>query len=262
MSHPKNSSTHSLFSRKAKASSYENREKVYPPPAVSSYNHDETMDLSTKWRAPPSTTTKPPATPSHHPHHKRPKPHSPHSRMLPRKRHHSTSPDVIVLSDEEQRQVNGHRATPNGHLSPSLTPGEEAAEEGPLPPLPVEREWAPGELREKRRLLRELRDELRSEEMKLVLLKKLHQSQAIKESLVSVASKIVPAAAAAVAGNRGAAVPPPLVRSGQQQGQQQAQGKMLGQQLSHQSTIMGSPMVSYTTVVIKISIKNDCPGVS
>ncbi|GFU04889.1 hypothetical protein NPIL_8651 [Nephila pilipes] len=248
-----------LSLKKSKPHSYESREKIYPSP----YSLDETMDLSTKWRAPPTSERKPlgsisstlaqPASTSHTSEsgnlertsdHKRSK-SSHHVRMLPRKRlhvaestHHNSasscsSPDVIVLSDEERPRLNGHL---NGYDSDTKNSDLEVL------PLPPEKQWDPKELKEKQRRLNQLRDELRSEEMKLVLLKKLHQSQMIKENLLNqaaaaVANKMVPT------GSRGAsstAPPPPLVRTGQIQ---QPQGKMLSQQLSHQSSMMSSPLM-------------------
>ncbi|CAL1290996.1 unnamed protein product [Larinioides sclopetarius] len=248
-----------LSLKKTKPNSYETREKVYP----TSYGLDETMDLSTKWRAPPTSERKPlssisstlsqPAStsntsesgnPERTSEHKRSK-SSHHVRMLPRKRlhaatetHHNSasscsSPDVIVLSDEERPRLNGHL---NGYDSDAKNSDSE------MPPLPPEKHWDPKELNDKRRQYKQLRGELRSEEMKLVLLKKLQQSQMIKENLLNqaaaaVATKMVPT------GSRGAsntAPPPPLVRTGQIP---QPQNKMLGQQLSHQTSLMSSPLM-------------------
>ncbi|XP_054716657.1 transcriptional repressor p66-alpha-like [Uloborus diversus] len=254
-----------LSVKKEKPSSYDSRDKSS---YQSSYSLDETMDLSTKWRAPPTSERKAatsigstfaqPASASSASEtdrtmsdHKRSK-SGHHSRMLPRKRLHiapnmesqplqnsassCSSPDVIVLSDEDKPRFNGHL---NGYESDSKNSDSELSE---MPPLPPEKSWDPEKLKEKRKLLRELRDELRSEEMKLVLLKKLHQSQMIKDNLLN------QAAAAAVAGkmvpttNRGAsnAAPPPLVRSGQIP---QPSNKMLSQQLSHQSALLNTPQM-------------------
>ncbi|KAG8196855.1 hypothetical protein JTE90_027567 [Oedothorax gibbosus] len=245
-----------LSLKKSKSSSYESREKVYPAPTYG--GHDESMDLSTKWRPSAERTTKPPS--SAHSSDGSTKRSKHHSRMLPRKRLHceqtprlqeirtnpGTSPDLIVLSDEEHHKntlrVNGHSATNGYPHSPS--PPEDPSEVLELPPLPVEKKWRPEELREKRKLLRELRDELRSEEMKLVLLKKLHQSQMVKENIMNaaVASKIVPAAAAAAAaaGRSSGAAPPPLVRSGQGQ----LLNKTRALELSNQLSMMNSPLLS------------------
>ncbi|XP_042902008.1 transcriptional repressor p66 alpha isoform X2 [Parasteatoda tepidariorum] len=254
-----------LSLRREKPFSYESRDRGSY--STSSYGLDETMDLSTKWRAPPLAERKPlgsisstfpqsastsntsePGSGERNSELKRSK-SSHHVRMLPRKRLHissesqppnnsassCSSPDVIVLSDEDKPRLNGHI---NGYESDSRNSDPEPME---MPPLPVEKVWDPIELKEKRRLLRELRDELRSEEMKLVLLKKLHQSQMIKENILNqaaaaVAGKMVPSA------NRGTsnAVPPPLVRSGQIS---QSQNKMLSQQLSHQSSVMNSSLI-------------------
>lgn len=269
-----NFSVVSIF-RKEKPNNYEsNREKSS---YQSSYGLDETIDLSTKWRAPPASERKSassigstfaqPASASNTSDAgysdrtselKRSKSMSHHARMLPRKRLHTgdpqpnstsscSSPDVIVLSDEEKPRLNGHI---NGYESDSRNSDIENME---MPPLPQEKVWDPEELKAQKRKLRELQDELRSEEMKLVLLKKLHQSQMVKDTILNqaaaaVASKMVPTA------SRGAssAAPPPLVRSGQISQTQITQNKMLSQQLSHQSPLISSPLVSFFCTFIFI----------
>lgn len=55
-----------------------------------------------------------------------------------------------------------------------------------MPPLLPIKELSSDELAERERNLRKLREELRSEEMKLVLLKKLRQSQQLKENIAAV----------------------------------------------------------------------------
>lgn len=87
-------------------------------------------------------------------------------------RNYVESPDVIVLSDEEPK-LNGFT---NGYESDSSDVGE-------MPPLPPIKELSPAEVEERERMLRKLREELRNEEMKLVLLKKLRQSQQMKENI-------------------------------------------------------------------------------
>lgn len=57
---------------------------------------------------------------------------------------------------------------------------------GEMPPLLPIKELSSDELAERQRMLRKLREELRSEEMKLVLLKKLRQSQQLKENIAAV----------------------------------------------------------------------------
>lgn len=57
---------------------------------------------------------------------------------------------------------------------------------GDMPPLLPIKELSSEELAERERNLRKLREDLRSEEMKLVLLKKLRQSQQLKENIASV----------------------------------------------------------------------------
>ncbi|XP_057660603.1 transcriptional repressor p66-alpha isoform X1 [Diorhabda carinulata] len=55
--------------------------------------------------------------------------------------------------------------------------------EGEMPPLSPIREYTTAEIKQRERGLRRLREELRAEEMKLVLLKKLKQSQQLKENV-------------------------------------------------------------------------------
>lgn len=55
-----------------------------------------------------------------------------------------------------------------------------------MPPLVPIKELSSDELAERERMLRKLKEELRSEEMKLVLLKKLRQSQQLKENIGTV----------------------------------------------------------------------------
>lgn len=64
-------------------------------------------------------------------------------------------------------------------------------------------ELSPAEVEERERMLRKLREELRNEEMKLVLLKKLRQSQQMKENIA-----VTPSAGAAQTPGS-PAVPPP-----------------------------------------------------
>ncbi|XP_046999895.1 transcriptional repressor p66-alpha isoform X1 [Schistocerca americana] len=99
----------------------------------------------------------------------------PRRNLRPRtERNYAESPDIIVLSDEEPR-INGYT---NGYESDS--------DEGEMPPLIPIKELTPQELEERERTLRKLREELRNEEMKLVLLKKLRQSQQMKENIAVV----------------------------------------------------------------------------
>ncbi|XP_034514023.1 transcriptional repressor p66-alpha isoform X5 [Ailuropoda melanoleuca] len=100
------------------------------------------------------------------------------------------SPDVIVLSDNEQP------ASPkvNGLTKEAL---KETSTEALMKSSPEERE----------RMIKQLKEELRLEEAKLVLLKKLRQSQIQKETTTQKTSSTrMP----------GSVIPPPLVRGGQQ----------------------------------------------
>ncbi|KAM5239217.1 transcriptional repressor p66-alpha isoform 7-T7 [Ctenodactylus gundi] len=100
------------------------------------------------------------------------------------------SPDVIVLSDNEQPsspRVNG--------LAPEAL--KDTSTEALMKSSPEERE----------RMIKQLKEELRLEEAKLVLLKKLRQSQIQKEATAQKTSSTrLPSSV----------IPPPLVRGGQQ----------------------------------------------
>ncbi|XP_021234029.1 transcriptional repressor p66-alpha isoform X5 [Numida meleagris] len=99
------------------------------------------------------------------------------------------SPDVIVLSDNEPSSPRM-----NGLTKIAL---KEANTEALMKSSPEERE----------RMIKQLKEELRLEEAKLVLLKKLRQSQIQKETTTQKTSSTrIP----------GTVIPPPLVRGGQQ----------------------------------------------
>lgn len=59
-----------------------------------------------------------------------------------------------------------------------------------MPPMLPIKELSSDELAERERSLRKYREELKLEEMKLVLLKKLRQSQQLKENIAAVPSKV------------------------------------------------------------------------
>ncbi|XP_012509591.1 PREDICTED: transcriptional repressor p66-alpha isoform X2 [Propithecus coquereli] len=100
------------------------------------------------------------------------------------------SPDVIVLSDNEQPSS----PRVNGLSTVAL---KETSTEALMKSSPEERE----------RMIKQLKEELRLEEAKLVLLKKLRQSQIQKEATTQKTSSTrIP----------GSVIPPPLVRGGQQ----------------------------------------------
>ncbi|CAO2612638.1 Transcriptional repressor p66 alpha [Lemmus lemmus] len=123
------------------------------------------------------------------------------------------SPDVIVLSDSEQPSS----PRVNGLTTASL---KDTSTEALLKSSPEERE----------RMIKQLKEELRLEEAKLVLLKKLRQSQIQKEAIaqkVHVLSLGTPGLerltraevqprATSSARMPGSIIPPPLVRGGQQ----------------------------------------------
>ncbi|CAH0550462.1 unnamed protein product [Brassicogethes aeneus] len=81
------------------------------------------------------------------------------------------SPDVLINGTFDKPRTNG-----NFDYSSDSSEGE-------MPPLAPIKELSPSELKQRDRGLRRLREELRAEEMKLVLLKKLKQSQQLKENV-------------------------------------------------------------------------------
>nr|CAH7737588.1 unnamed protein product [Callosobruchus chinensis] len=119
-------------------------------------------------------------------HHQQPiNPHNSVRRVLrPRAepRSYVESPEALLNGNDRPRT--------NGSLEYSSESSEEE-----MPPLAPVKEFSFAELKQRERGLRRLREELRAEEMKLVLLKKLKQSQQLKES-----SAVAVAAAAAAAG--------------------------------------------------------------
>ncbi|XP_076286009.1 transcriptional repressor p66-beta simjang isoform X2 [Lasioglossum baleicum] len=82
--------------------------------------------------------------------------------------------EISYAETPDERRINGYV---NGNAD---------SDEGDMPPLPPIKELSSDELAERERTLRKLREELRSEEMKLVLLKKLRQSQQLKENIAAV----------------------------------------------------------------------------
>lgn len=128
------------------------------------------------------------------------------------------SPDVIVLSDNESSSP-----TANGYCK-----DEEIGNDFIKSSTPEERE----------KMIKRLKDELRLEEAKLVLLKKLRQSQMQKENVTQ--------KPAAPHGTGSASAPPPLVRGSQQQ--QQLPGTRLPaqQQMTmprNQGSVVPPPLV-------------------
>lgn len=91
------------------------------------------------------------------------------------------SPDLVLLP----ARVNG-RAAHNGNIDSETSSSEDSSDDGEMPPMHPIKELSPTELLERERTLRTLREELRNEETKLILLKKLKQSQQImmKENLI------------------------------------------------------------------------------
>lgn len=96
-------------------------------------------------------------------------------------RSYAESPDIVLLPS----RVNGRQH--NGNIdSDTDDDDEDDDEDAEMPPMCPIKELSPAELRDRERNLRKLREELRNEETKLILLKKLKQSQQImmKENLI------------------------------------------------------------------------------
>ncbi|XP_078042929.1 transcriptional repressor p66-beta simjang isoform X2 [Augochlora pura] len=113
--------------------------------------------------------------------------------------------EISYAETPDERRINGYV---NGNAD---------SDEGDMPPLPPIKELSSDELAERERTLRKLREELRSEEMKLVLLKKLRQSQQLKENIAAVPkvpSKLPPPVTVQQAplSHRTGKAPPPLLR--------------------------------------------------
>ncbi|XP_020296137.1 transcriptional repressor p66-alpha isoform X3 [Pseudomyrmex gracilis] len=100
----------------------------------------------------------------------------------------------------------------NGYLNGNASDSDE----GDMPPMLPIKELSSDELAERERSLRKYREELKLEEMKLVLLKKLRQSQQLKENIAAVPSKgpskLPPPVAVQQVPHRTGKAPPPLLR--------------------------------------------------
>ncbi|XP_054160839.1 transcriptional repressor p66-beta-like [Oppia nitens] len=87
-------------------------------------------------------------------------------------------------ADTPPQTINGGNHV-NGYLASDDSVSINADEDLPLPPSPKVSHLSLEELNRKQRRMRRLKQELRNEEMKLVLLKKLKQSQLMKENIVT-----------------------------------------------------------------------------
>lgn len=117
------------------------------------------------------------------------------------------SPDVIVLTDEEDTLINGHV---NGIESNSRADTPES--DMTLPVSPQLKELTEEEWREREKKITTLKHVLRDEEMKLVLLKKLHQSQIMKENIIGTAVNTAKSNIGRVSGDT-SFISSPLIRS-------------------------------------------------
>ena len=112
--------------------------------------------------------------------------YQPRRSLRPRQeRSYAESPDIVVEFDEEPpTKING---LANGTAEEDDDASDTDCTDLPMPPLPVIKELTPEEVQEREVLLSSLKEHLRNEEMKLVLLKKLRQSQT-KENQIGRAS--------------------------------------------------------------------------
>lgn len=88
-----------------------------------------------------------------------------------------------------------------------------------MPPLAPIKELSPQEIVQRERGLRRLREELRAEEMKLVLLKKLRQSQQLKENVAVVPPVVPPSALPPMGLPSGLSITPTTVKVPSTKGQ-------------------------------------------
>ncbi|XP_019769220.2 transcriptional repressor p66-alpha [Dendroctonus ponderosae] len=111
------------------------------------------------------------------------------------------SPDALINGSLDRR-LNGS----------GLEFGDTDSSDGEMPPLPPPiKELSPDELKQRDRGLRRLREELRAEEMKLVLLKKMKQSQQLKEN-VQLPSGVPPSALPPTGLPSGLSITPTIVK--------------------------------------------------
>ena len=94
-----------------------------------------------------------------------------------------SEPQMLDTNEMYSEKTNDNQT--NGYANNDDLNTGEAEEEADLPSLPLIIEINGEELKKRQRKMRRLRQELRNEEMKLVLLKKLRQSQLMKENIVS-----------------------------------------------------------------------------
>ncbi|CAG9863289.1 unnamed protein product [Phyllotreta striolata] len=133
---------------------------------------------------------------------------------------------VLRPRTEPRSYVESPDAVINGLLDKPRTNGNldysSDSSEGEMPPLAPVKEYSPMEIKQRERGLRRLREELRAEEMKLVLLKKLKQSQQLKEN-VAVLPPNIPASVLPPAGlPSGLSITPTTIK-GPPKGQQSPQ---------------------------------------
>lgn len=123
-------------------------------------------------------------------------------------RSYAESPDTLINGLSKPRT--------NGTAEFSSSDDEEIE----MPPLAPIKELSPQEVLQRERGLRRLREELRAEEMKLVLLKKLRQSQQLKENVAVVPPVVPPAALPPTGLPSGLSITPTTVKVPLTKGQQ------------------------------------------
>lgn len=95
------------------------------------------------------------------------------------------SPDLLF---EEEVKAGRGLKTMNSVISNGDVEMESEDDDEPLDPLPLPKELPPDALQEHKALIRKLQTQLRNEEMSLVLLKKIRQSQVIADQIAAAAA--------------------------------------------------------------------------
>jgi len=104
----------------------------------------------------------------------------------------------VKEKEKETKELDGVKKQQPGHTNGIEMESDEDTEDENLPPVPSVQEMTAEELLEKQALVKKLKSELKNEEMALVLLKKLKQSQTVsRETVVLGGATLTPTSAAA-----------------------------------------------------------------